>query len=135
MFSYWALGVISGIVATIIIFFKVIYFAKIKTFKIDKYYSIFRKIWIHYFSFPRSLVDEHKANLWNGSRSLSRHLFFIINSDSFPSFFHSRFCKKVLKFLFFFFSKKGWLMLAFYKLSSDNKLDSNVIRTIIASLS
>ena len=36
LFSYWALGVISGILATIIIFFKVNLFrTKIKTFKIE----------------------------------------------------------------------------------------------------
>ena len=43
LFSYWALGVLSGIVATIIIFFKVNLFrTKIKTIKIDKYYSIIK---------------------------------------------------------------------------------------------
>ena len=45
------------------------------------------------------------------------------------------FAKKVFSFCSSFISTKGWLMLAFYKLSSDTKLDSNVIRTIIASLS
>ncbi|GIR49381.1 MAG: hypothetical protein CM15mP58_14780 [Burkholderiaceae bacterium] len=109
LFSYWVLGVISGIVATIIIFFKMnLFWIKIKTFKVNKYYFYFDwKIWIHYFSFFRSFVDEHKANLWNGSRSLSRHLFFIINSDIFSSLFPSCFCKKSFKFFFFFCFNKG----------------------------
>ena len=44
------------------------------------------------------------------------------------------FAKKVFSFVLLYLNK-GWLILAFYKLSSDNKFDSNVIRTIIASLS
>ena len=52
----------------------------------------------------------------------------------FPSFLPVV-AKKFLNFASSFFSTKGWLMLAFYRLSSDIRLDSNVIRTIIASLS
>ena len=137
LFSYWALGVLSGIVATIIIFFKVNLFrTKIKTIKIDKYYSIIKgKSGLLIFLFLGALSTSIKPIYGMAVGPYLGIFFLLLTPIVFLPSFIPVFAKKVFSFCSSFISTKGWLMLAFYKLSSDTKLDSNVIRTIIASLS
>ena len=137
LFFYWALGVISGILATIIIFFKMNLFrAKTKTFKSNKYYSIFGgKAGFVIFLFLAALSTSINPIYGMAVGPYLGIFFLLLTPIVFLPSFIPVFAKTVLNFSFSFFSTKGWLMLAFYKLSSDNKLDSNVIRTIIASLS
>lgn len=137
LFSYWALGVLSGIVATIIIFLKVNLFrTKIKTFKIDKYYSIIEgKSGLIIFLFLGALSTSIKPIYGMAVGPYLGIFFLLLTPIVFLPSFIPVFAKKVFSFCSSFISTKGWLMLAFYKLSSDTKLDSNVIRTIIASLS
>ena len=137
LFSYWALGVISGIVATIIIFFKVNLFrTEITTFKIYKYYSIFGgKSGFIIFLFLAALSTSIKPIYGMAVGPYLGIFFLLLTPIVFLPSFIPVFAKKVFSFCSSFVSTKGWLMLALYRLSSDNKLDSNVVRTIIASLS
>ena len=87
LFSYWALGVVSGILATIIIFFKTnLFWTKTKTFKSNKYYSIITGKSGFVFLLVLQFVCDYEAFSGN---SIGPYLesSFIINSDNFPSLF------------------------------------------------
>ena len=137
LFSYWALGVVSGILATIIIFFKTnSFWTKTKTSKSNKYYSIikgksgfvfllvFAGLFVSMRPFQGVAIGPYLGIFF----LLLIPIIFLPSSLPFVA-------KNVLNFSSSFVPIKGWLMLAFFRLSSNIRLDSNVVRTIIASLS
>jgi len=137
LFFYWALGVISGILATIIIFLKKnLFWTKTKNFKSNKYYSIFKgKSGFVLLLFFAGLLPSMSPFQGIAVGPYLGIFFLLLTPIIFLPPFLPVVAKKVLNFSFSFFSTKGWLMLAFYRLSNDTRLDSNVVRTIVASLS
>ncbi|MDA9689135.1 FtsX-like permease family protein [Betaproteobacteria bacterium] len=137
LFSYWTLGVISGILATIIIFFKLNLFqTKIKLFKSKKVYTIFGgKSGFIILLFLVGIFTSMEPIQGIAVGPYLGIFFLLLTPIVFLPSFIPVVAKKVVNFCPSFISTKGWLMLAFYRLSSDSRLDSNVVRTIIASLS
>ena len=113
-----------------------LFWTKTKTFKSNKYYSIFKgKSGFIFFLFLAALSTSIKPIYGIAVGPYLGIFFLLLIPIIFLPSFLPVVAKKVLNFASSFFSTKGWLMLAFYRLSSDIRLDSNVIRTIIASLS
>ena len=139
LFFYWSLGLVSGVLATLIIFLKS-NFSWRKKNKTHTFSGNFFSFWIQLgivtilFGFAALISNAEPIFGVAVGAYLGIFLLLLTPILFLPSMIPGL-IKIFSKLITFFGSKKGWLMLAFYRLSSENKLDSNVIRSILASLS